>query len=81
MSISQDQVFETALSLPIPQRADLAFRLLQSFEFPGEEIDGAEFAAELRSRIEAYRRGEVESSSLEEARAIIQQRLLASRTK
>ncbi len=79
--MSQDQVFETALSLPLPQLADLAFQLLQSFDFPGEEIGAAEFGAELRERIQAYRRGEIESSSLEETRAIIQQRLSASRTK
>jgi putative addiction module component (TIGR02574 family) len=81
MSMSQDQVFETALSLPLQQRADLAFQLLQSFDFPGEEIDADMFGAELRERVEAYRRGEIGSSSLEEARAIIQQRLSAGHTK
>jgi putative addiction module component (TIGR02574 family) len=75
MSTSQNQFFETALSLPQSERADLAFQLLQSLERPGEEVAAEEFGAELRGRLEAYRRGELESCSLEEARAIIRQRL------
>jgi len=72
---SQGHFFETALSLPQSERADLAFQLLQSLELPGDEIDSAEFGEMLRGRVESYRRGEIESSSLEEARTIIERRL------
>lgn len=75
MSMSQDQLFESALSLPQAERADLAFQLLQSLAPPGEEVASAEFGAELHERIEAHRRGELQSFSLDEARAIVQQRL------
>jgi putative addiction module component (TIGR02574 family) len=75
MSPSQDQLFETALSLPQFERADLAFQLLQSLDPPGEELTTEEFGTELRERVEAYRRGEIDSTSLEETRTIIQQRL------
>lgn len=75
MSMSQNQFIETALSLPQSERADLAFQLLQSLEQPGEEIASDEFGAELHGRLDAYRRGELESCSRDELRAIVQQRL------
>jgi putative addiction module component (TIGR02574 family) len=75
MSMSQDHLFETALSLSQDQRANLAFQLLRSLDPPGEEIPVEEFGNELRDRVKGYRRGDVTSSSLEEARSIIQQRL------
>ena len=75
MSLSQNQLFESALSLPQDERADLVFQLLQSLNAPGEEIPAEEFASELRGRVEAYRRGELKSFSLEETRTIVQQRL------
>jgi putative addiction module component (TIGR02574 family) len=74
MSMPQE-FFDTALSLPQSDRADLAFRLLQSLEQPGEEITSDEFGAELHDRLAAYRRGELKSYSLEETRAEIQKRL------
>jgi hypothetical protein len=39
MSMSQDHVFETALSLPQSERADLAYRLLRSVERQSEEFN------------------------------------------
>jgi len=80
MSISQDQLFETALSMPQSDRADLAFQLLQSLDPPGEEVGAGEFGAELRERVAGYHRGETESCSIEETRAIIQQRLAEGRS-
>jgi putative addiction module component (TIGR02574 family) len=68
MSMSQDQFFETALSLPQPQRADLALQLLQSLDPPGEVVGEDAFAAELHGRIKAHRRGEIESVDLAKAR-------------
>jgi putative addiction module component (TIGR02574 family) len=81
MSITQAQVFESALSLPQPDRADLAFQLLQSLTPPGEEISSDEFGAELHERIEAHRRGELRSFSLDETQAAVQQRLAQERAK
>lgn len=80
MSIPQDQLFETALSLPQSERADLAFQLLQSLHPPGVEIGPDEFGAELRERVAGSRRGDQESFSLEETRAIIRQRLSEGRS-
>ena len=81
MSMSQDQLFESALSLPQPERADLAFQLLQSLIPPGDEITAEEFRTELHERIEAHRRGELQSFSLEETRAIVRERLSQERAK
>jgi putative addiction module component (TIGR02574 family) len=75
MSTTHDSFFETALSLPTSDRANLAFRLLQSLELPGEEVSSDEFGQELRSRVEAYRRGEMPSYSLEEVREMMRQQL------
>jgi putative addiction module component (TIGR02574 family) len=75
MSIPQDQLFDTALSLPQPERADLAFQLLQSLAPPGDEVTSDEFGAELHERIAAFRRGDLASFSLEETRQVIRQRL------
>jgi putative addiction module component (TIGR02574 family) len=75
MNMSQDQVFESALSLPQADRADLAFQLLQSLTPPGDEITPEQFGAELHQRIAAHRRGDLQSFTLEETRAIIEQRL------
>jgi putative addiction module component (TIGR02574 family) len=75
MSTTHDAFFESALSLPTSDRANLAFHLLQSLELPGEEISSDEFGQELRSRVEAYRRGEMPSYSLEEVREMMRQQL------
>ena len=79
MSMSQDQLFESALSLPQAERADLAFQLLQSITPPGEEVTSDQFGAELHQRIEAHRRGDLPSFSLEETRAIVRDRLSRER--
>ena len=75
MSIPQDHLFESALSLPQSERADLAFQLLQSLDPSGEEVSSEEFGSEVRERIEAYRRGEIKGFSLEETRAIVEKRM------
>lgn len=75
MSTTHDAFFESALALPSGDRADLAFQLLQSLHLPGEEISADEFGRELRSRVEAYRRGEMKSYSLEEVREMMRQQL------
>jgi putative addiction module component (TIGR02574 family) len=75
MSFSQDQLFDSALSLPQEERADLAFQLLQSLTPPGEEVTSEQFGAELHERIADLRRGDLPSFGLEETRQIIRQRL------
>lgn len=75
MSVPDDQLFDSALSLPQPEWAELAFQLLQSLASPGEEITSDEFAAELHERTAAHRRGELPSLSREVTRAIVQRRL------
>jgi putative addiction module component (TIGR02574 family) len=75
MSTSPNPFFDTALSLPAADRADLAFQLLQSLDLPGEEANTDEFGTELNARIESFRRGEIATVSLDEARAIIERRL------
>jgi len=75
MSIPQGQLFDSALSLPQAERADLAFQLLQSLAPPGEEVTSEEFGAELHERIAAFRSGELPSFSLDETRQHIRQRL------
>jgi putative addiction module component (TIGR02574 family) len=81
MSISQDQLFESVLSLPATVRADLALELLQSLNAPGEEIGSSEFERELHERVAAHQRGEAQSFSLEQTRAIIRRRLSQERGK
>jgi hypothetical protein len=75
----QDQVFESALSLPQQLRADLAFQLLRTLCPEGEEITSDDFGADLRRRIAAHRQGQLDSYSLDEARAIIAQQLMQDR--
>jgi len=81
MSTPQNPLFESALSLPQSERADLAFQLLQTLVPPGDEVSSEEFAAELRGRVDAHRRGELASYDLEDARAIVAQRLAEDRSK
>ena len=80
MSITTGQLFESALSLPQSERADLVFQLLQSLEPPGDLVPGEAFGAELRSRVEGYRRGDIESSTRDETREIVMQRLTERRS-
>ena len=75
MSLPLNPLFESALSLPQAERADLAFQLLQTLAPSGDEISAAEFGAELHGRIEAHRRGELPSYDLNEARKFIEQRI------
>jgi hypothetical protein len=80
MSMPQEQVFESALSLPQSQRADLAFQLLLSLEPPGELVDSKRLGQQLRERVESYRQGTIGSVRLDETRAVIRQRLTEGRT-
>jgi len=77
MATSATPLIDSILSLPQTQRAELAVQILQSLELPGEEISSEVFGQELRSRVEKYRNGEMESVSLKEAREILTKRISA----
>jgi putative addiction module component (TIGR02574 family) len=81
MSTAPNQLFESALSLPQAERAELAFQLLQTLVPSADEISAEEFGAELRERVDAHRRGDLPSFSLEETRAIVRERLSQERSK
>jgi putative addiction module component (TIGR02574 family) len=74
MSASRAELFENVLALPQMERADLAFRLLQSLDPPGSDISNDKFGDELLARATAARRGELESLSLQEVRDQMEQR-------
>ncbi len=55
---SNRAILQTALDLPDKERAELALRLVESLD--GEPVEGVEaaWAAEVRDRVDALRRGE-----------------------
>jgi putative addiction module component (TIGR02574 family) len=79
MNISQHQVFEFALALPLSERADLAFQLLQSLESHRDERSFEAFREDLLNRVHDHRQGKVIGYALDEARAIVEQKLTERR--
>jgi putative addiction module component (TIGR02574 family) len=53
------QLYRTALALPDDARADLAERLLASFDEPNQAEIDQRWAEEVEDRITAYDRGEI----------------------
>lgn len=75
MSVTQD-VFNSALSLPLSERAALAHRLLRSLEAEGYDADWEEaWSAEIEKRLDAMDRGEYDlidrNDAIEEIRRSI----------
>lgn len=66
MSEQAERIFEQALRLPSPERADLAERLLESLAPDTDARIDTLWAAEAESRIAAFRRGELTDISAEE---------------
>lgn len=66
MSEQAERIFEQALRLPSPERADLAERLIESLAPDTDARIDALWAAEAESRIAAYRRGELIAIPAEE---------------
>jgi len=66
MSEQAKRIFEQALLLPSPERANLAERLLESLTTQTDPHIDALWAAEAESRIAAYRRGEISAIPAEE---------------
>ena len=72
MSEQAERIFEQALQLPSPERADLAERLLESLAPDTDARVDALWAAEAESRIAAFKRGELTDYSAEEVFAQIE---------
>lgn len=70
------QVWDAALSLPEDERANLAYRLLQSLSPPtGLSEDSAGYDEELERRARAYDEGRTSASDWEAASARLQEAL------
>lgn len=76
MSEQAERIFEQALQLPSPERADLAERLLESLASGTDARIDALWAAEAESRIAAFHSGELTDSSAEEVFAEIDAELI-----
>jgi putative addiction module component (TIGR02574 family) len=75
-----ENVFNSALSLPLPERAQLAHRLLRSLEAEGYDADWeAAWTAEIEKRLDAMDRGEYELIDRNEAIEEIRRSLKAGR--
>jgi putative addiction module component (TIGR02574 family) len=57
--LTYDQIYRTALALPDEARADLAERLMASFDKPNQSEIDRRWAEEVDDRIAAYDRGEL----------------------
>ena len=66
--IAAQQVLKEALSLSVAERAELTDHLLSSLDIPDEDIDNI-MKKKVEYRVEAYRKGEIASVSLEEVLA------------
>jgi putative addiction module component (TIGR02574 family) len=66
MSEQAERIFEQALRLSSPERADLAERLLESLASDTDPRIDALWAAEAESRIAAFHRGEISDVPAEE---------------
>jgi putative addiction module component (TIGR02574 family) len=61
------EVLERALTLPVPERAELVDRLLASLECPAGLNNDALWAREAEERIDAFDRGEIKAVPSNEA--------------
>jgi putative addiction module component (TIGR02574 family) len=74
MTATAERVLKAALDLLPVERAELIERLFQSFDrTANKEIDHA-WAAEVESRFDAYDRGEMQASTVEEVFSRINQK-------
>jgi putative addiction module component (TIGR02574 family) len=61
MTPQSEQILREVLNLPPMERAELAERILASFEFPARKDINAAWAREAEDRIDAFERGEIGS--------------------
>ncbi len=63
---SNRAILETALDLPDEERAELALRLVESLDGePADDVEAA-WAAEVKDRVEALRRGDAHTRPADE---------------
>jgi putative addiction module component (TIGR02574 family) len=76
MNLPSSQVHDAALALPVPQRAELAYELLQSLKPPaGSSEDSSDFENELERRVQAYDAGESSATDWDTVSARLRQKL------
>ena len=76
MSTDSPNILDAALNLSDQERANLAYRLLQTLKPPDHVSDGdAEFESELERRIDDYEAGKTVASDWDEAAARLQNKL------
>ena len=74
MSLPSSQVHEAALALPVAERAELAYELLQSLKPPtGTSEDSPGFEDELQRRVQAFESGETSAADWEGVSARLRQ--------
>ncbi|MBN2338702.1 MAG: addiction module protein [Acidobacteria bacterium] len=66
MSDKSSRILAEALDLPPMERALLVEEILASFDFPDRREVDAAWAGETEDRIDAYERGELAASSVQE---------------
>ena len=66
MTPQSEQVLRDALALTPTDRAEQVEQILASFEFPARKDIDAAWAREAESRIDAYERGQIETTPAEE---------------
>jgi len=71
MNATTKQLYENALHLPGPERAELAAWLIESLDAGGEDDVAAAWDAEIRRRIDELDGGQVAAIPWPEARRII----------
>jgi putative addiction module component (TIGR02574 family) len=70
------QIHDAALGLPDAERAELAYKLLQSLKPPGGiSADSPDFDAELQRRADAYETGKTMADDWDTASARLRQAL------
>ena len=66
MTPQSERILRDALELPPIDRAELVEQILASFEFPARKDVDAAWAREAEARIDAYERGEIETTSADQ---------------
>ena len=66
MTPQSEQVLRDALALTPTDRAELVEQILASFEFPARKDIDAAWAREVEARIDAYERGQIETTPAED---------------
>ncbi len=62
MTPQSEQILREALDLPPMDRAELVEQILASFEFPARKDIDAAWGQEAEDRLDAYERGDIQSS-------------------